>query len=170
MHAIILIPALLPPLSSLTRTLFLRPPRPGRCVLAWVSVCSSRLPMPTTCSARPNDLGAQSGTMHLRCSTAWPSRTPCGRALSARLCTCATVPTVAPWALPPASHSPSLRCQRPTPPNFASSDAPSSPDKLRRKLSEIFQGVMVGYPLNAPSYRIYNPEARRITTSVHVVF
>jgi hypothetical protein len=45
------------------------------------------------------------------------------------------------------------------------------PDKLRRKLSEkAFRGVMVGYPPNALGYRIYNPETRRITTSVHVVF
>jgi hypothetical protein len=45
------------------------------------------------------------------------------------------------------------------------------PDKLRRKLREkAFRGVMVGYPTDAPGYRVYNPEARRITTSVHVVF
>jgi hypothetical protein len=44
------------------------------------------------------------------------------------------------------------------------------PDKLRRKLSEnAFRGVMVGYPPNALGYRIYNPETRRITISVHVV-
>jgi hypothetical protein len=45
------------------------------------------------------------------------------------------------------------------------------PDKLRRKLGEkAFRGVMVGYPPDAPGYRVYNPETRRITTSVHVVF
>jgi hypothetical protein len=45
------------------------------------------------------------------------------------------------------------------------------PDKLRRKLGEkAFRGVMVGYPPNAPGYRVYNPETRRITTLVHVVF
>jgi hypothetical protein len=45
------------------------------------------------------------------------------------------------------------------------------PDKLRRKLSEkAFRGVMVGYPTDALGYRVYNPETRRITTSVHVVF
>jgi hypothetical protein len=45
------------------------------------------------------------------------------------------------------------------------------PDKLRPKLSEkTFRGVMVGYPPNAHGYRTYNPEPRRITTSVHVVF
>jgi hypothetical protein len=45
------------------------------------------------------------------------------------------------------------------------------PDKLRRKLSEkAFRGVMVGYPHDAPWYRVYNPKTRRITTSVHVVF
>jgi hypothetical protein len=45
------------------------------------------------------------------------------------------------------------------------------PDKQRRKLSEKpFRGVMVGYPPDAPGYRVYNPETRRITTSVHVVF
>jgi hypothetical protein len=45
------------------------------------------------------------------------------------------------------------------------------PDKLRRKLSaKAFHGVMVGYPTGAPGYRVYNPEIRRITTSVHVVF
>jgi hypothetical protein len=45
------------------------------------------------------------------------------------------------------------------------------PDKLRRKVSEkAFRGVMVGYPTDAPGYRVYNPETRRITTSVHVVF
>jgi hypothetical protein len=32
------------------------------------------------------------------------------------------------------------------------------PDKLRRKLSEkAFRGVMVGYPRDAPGYRIYTP-------------
>jgi hypothetical protein len=45
------------------------------------------------------------------------------------------------------------------------------PDKLRRKLGvKAFRGVMVGYPIDAPWYRVYNPETRRITTSVHVVF
>jgi hypothetical protein len=45
------------------------------------------------------------------------------------------------------------------------------PDKMRRKLGEkAFRGVMVAYPLDAPEYRVYNPETRRITTSVHVVF
>jgi hypothetical protein len=45
------------------------------------------------------------------------------------------------------------------------------PNKLRRKFSEkAFRGVMVGYPTDAPRYRVYNPETRRITTSVHVVF
>jgi hypothetical protein len=45
------------------------------------------------------------------------------------------------------------------------------PDKQRRKLSEkAFRGVMVGYPPDAPGYRVYNPDTRRITTSVHVVF
>jgi hypothetical protein len=29
---------------------------------------------------------------------------------------------------------------------------------------------MVGYPTHAPGYRVYNPETRRITTSVHIVF
>jgi hypothetical protein len=29
---------------------------------------------------------------------------------------------------------------------------------------------MVGYLPGAPGYRVYNPETRRITTSVHVVF
>jgi hypothetical protein len=29
---------------------------------------------------------------------------------------------------------------------------------------------MVGYPTDAHAYRVYNPETRRITTSVHVVF
>jgi hypothetical protein len=44
-------------------------------------------------------------------------------------------------------------------------------DKLRRKLGEkAFRGVMVGYPPDAPGYRVYNPETRRITTSVHDVF
>jgi hypothetical protein len=43
------------------------------------------------------------------------------------------------------------------------------PDKLRRKLRR-FRGVMVGYPTDAPWYRVYNPETRRITTSVHVLF
>jgi hypothetical protein len=32
------------------------------------------------------------------------------------------------------------------------------------------RGVIVGYPPNASSYRIYNPETRRITSSVHVIF
>jgi hypothetical protein len=42
------------------------------------------------------------------------------------------------------------------------------PDKLRRKLSEnALRGVMVGYPPNAPHYRIYNPETRHTTTSPH---
>jgi hypothetical protein len=45
------------------------------------------------------------------------------------------------------------------------------PDKHRRKLGEkAFRGVMVGYPPDAPGYRVYNPETHRITTSVHVVF
>ena len=45
------------------------------------------------------------------------------------------------------------------------------PDELRRKLLEkAFRGVMVGYPTDALGYRVYNPETRRITTSVHVVF
>jgi hypothetical protein len=45
------------------------------------------------------------------------------------------------------------------------------PDKQHRKLSEnAFRGVMVGYPIDAPRYRVYNPETRRIATSVHVVF
>jgi hypothetical protein len=45
------------------------------------------------------------------------------------------------------------------------------PDKLRREFGEkAFRGVMVGYPPDAPWYRIYNPETRRITTLVHVVF
>jgi hypothetical protein len=45
------------------------------------------------------------------------------------------------------------------------------PDKLRRKLSEeAFRGVMVGYPTDAPGYRVYSPETRRITTSLHAVF
>jgi hypothetical protein len=45
------------------------------------------------------------------------------------------------------------------------------PDNLRRKLSEkAFRGVMVGYPTDAPGYRVYNnPETRRIATSVHAV-
>jgi hypothetical protein len=45
------------------------------------------------------------------------------------------------------------------------------PHKLRRKLGETtFRGVMVGYPPDAPGYRVYHPETRRITTYVHVVF
>jgi hypothetical protein len=45
------------------------------------------------------------------------------------------------------------------------------PDKMRRKLGEkAFRGVMVGYPPDAPEYHVYNPETRRITTSVHMVF
>jgi hypothetical protein len=43
------------------------------------------------------------------------------------------------------------------------------PDKLRRILDEeAFCGVMVGYPTDAPEYRVYNPETRHITTSVHI--
>jgi hypothetical protein len=45
------------------------------------------------------------------------------------------------------------------------------PDNLCRKLGEkAFRGVMVGNPPDAPGYRVSNPETRRITTSVHVVF
>jgi hypothetical protein len=45
------------------------------------------------------------------------------------------------------------------------------PDKLRRKLGEMaFRGAMVGFPSDAPCYRVYNPVTRRITTSVHVMF
>jgi hypothetical protein len=45
------------------------------------------------------------------------------------------------------------------------------PNKLRRKLREkAFRGIMVGYPPDAPEYRICNPATRRITTNVHVVF
>jgi hypothetical protein len=44
------------------------------------------------------------------------------------------------------------------------------PDKLRHKLSEkAFRGIMVSKRHNAPTYRIYNLETRRITTPVHVV-
>jgi hypothetical protein len=43
------------------------------------------------------------------------------------------------------------------------------PDKLRQKLGDkAFRGVIVGYPTDG--YRVYSPETRRITTSVHVVF
>jgi hypothetical protein len=46
-----------------------------------------------------------------------------------------------------------------------------APHKFSGKLGEkAFRGVMVGYPPDAPRYRIYNPETRRIPTSVHVVF
>jgi hypothetical protein len=45
------------------------------------------------------------------------------------------------------------------------------PDKLRRKLNQnAFRGVMVGYLSDALGYRVCNPETRRITSSVHVVF
>jgi hypothetical protein len=45
------------------------------------------------------------------------------------------------------------------------------PNKLRRKLGEkANRGIMVGYSPDAPGYHVYNPETRRITTSVHVVF
>jgi hypothetical protein len=45
------------------------------------------------------------------------------------------------------------------------------PDKLRRRLGEMaFRGAMVGYPSDAPYYRLYNPVTRRITNSVHVMF
>jgi hypothetical protein len=45
------------------------------------------------------------------------------------------------------------------------------PDKLCRKLGKkTFHGAMVGNLHDAPGYRVYNPETRRITTSVHVVF
>jgi hypothetical protein len=44
-------------------------------------------------------------------------------------------------------------------------------DKLRCKLGEkAYHGIMIGYPHDAPGYRICNSTARRITTSVHVVF
>jgi hypothetical protein len=44
-------------------------------------------------------------------------------------------------------------------------------DKLRRKLGEkAFRGVMVGYPPNAPWYRVYNHVTRGITTTLHVTF
>jgi hypothetical protein len=44
-------------------------------------------------------------------------------------------------------------------------------DKLRRKFGEkAFRGVMVGFPHDARGYRVYNPETRRMTTSVHAVF
>jgi hypothetical protein len=43
------------------------------------------------------------------------------------------------------------------------------PDKLRRILGEkAFRGVMVGYPTDAPGYRVYIHETRHITTSVHI--
>jgi hypothetical protein len=42
---------------------------------------------------------------------------------------------------------------------------------MRRKLGEkAFRGVMIGYPCDAPGYRVYNPVTRRTTTSVHVMF
>jgi hypothetical protein len=45
------------------------------------------------------------------------------------------------------------------------------PDKFRRKFSEkAFRGVMVGYPHDASRYLVYNPETRRISLLVHVVF
>jgi hypothetical protein len=48
---------------------------------------------------------------------------------------------------------------------FGSTVFAEVPDKLRRKLSvKTFRGVIVGYPLDAPRYCIYNPETRRITT------
>jgi hypothetical protein len=45
------------------------------------------------------------------------------------------------------------------------------PDQLRRKLGKkAFRGVIVGYPPDALGYRVYNPETRRINTSIYVVF
>jgi hypothetical protein len=52
---------------------------------------------------------------------------------------------------------------------FGSAVFAKVPDRLRRKLGvNAFRGIMVGYPLDAPRYRVYNPNTRRITT-VHVV-
>jgi hypothetical protein len=55
---------------------------------------------------------------------------------------------------------------------FGCADFAKVPNKFRRKLGEnkAFRGVMIGYPPDTPGYRMYNPETRRITTSVHVVF
>jgi hypothetical protein len=140
-HASILSPARSAPVIKFDSDyVFEAAPTRHMCARMGVGVQFSPHAMPTTCSARPNDPGAQSGTMHLRCSTEWPSRTLCRRALSAWLCACVTVPTVAPSVLPEASHSLSLRRQRPTNASkfrvFGCTVFAKVPDKLRRKLSE----------------------------------
>jgi hypothetical protein len=146
----------------------------ARCALAWASVCNLLPPMPTTCSAKLNDPGAPSGTMLLRYFKVCPSPIPCGRALSALLCTCATALRAARSVSTVAFPSPSVRHRPLTRPSPASSGAPPSPkcptSCVGNSAKKTFRGVMVGYPTHAPDYYVYNPETRRITTSVHVVF
>jgi hypothetical protein len=44
-------------------------------------------------------------------------------------------------------------------------------NQLRHKFGEkAFRVVIVGYPSNAPGYRVYNRVTRRVTTSEHVMF
>jgi hypothetical protein len=112
--------------------------------------------------------------MPLHCCTSCPFRTPCGRAYSAPLSTFATAYLVARLVYQVASPSRSSRRKSPTASKFrvfGCTIFAKVPDKLRRKLREkAFCGILVGYPPQAPGYRINNPAKLRITTSVHVVF
>jgi hypothetical protein len=45
------------------------------------------------------------------------------------------------------------------------------PNNFYRKLGEkAFRGIIVGYQLDVPNYRIYNLATRRITKSMHALF
>jgi hypothetical protein len=160
------------PLSfNLTRIRSLRPlVLPVKCVLGWVSVCSSLHHMLTTCSARPNDRGAHFGTTRHQCFTTCMSQIPC----------------VKHYCVPPQPHIQSRRgpsggvpltLLTPTTTDaskfrvFGCNVFAKVPYKSRRELGEkVLRGVMVGYSPYAPLYRVYNPVTRRISISVHVNF
>jgi hypothetical protein len=92
-----------------------------------VSVCSVLHHMLTTCSAMPDDHGAQFGTTRRLCCTTGLSQILCGRARSTMLCTSATAHSVARLVPPVVTRSPSSRPRRPTRPSSASSGALSLP-------------------------------------------
>jgi hypothetical protein len=117
---------------------------------------------------------APSGTMLMRCSTAWPSPIPCGHALSTLLCTFETALTTAQSVSPVAFLSLSLRRRCLTRPSSVSSGAPSSPrcptcrvgNSAKKRFVASWSAIRLT-PLGTAST---NFETRRITTSVHVVF
>jgi hypothetical protein len=97
---------------------------------------------------------------------------------SARLSTCARARSVARLDHPVLGPSLSRHLKKRTRPNFTSLIGRIShftffwkvPDKLRRKVGEdACRGVLVGYPIDAPMYRVHNPVTRCITSPVHVM-